>query len=94
MTADRPEPPPLTRDSWPEPPAMTEAGAVMTDVVLTTFRLNARLMEVAQDLAMAGGLTVVAGPRRRHRSAAHRRGGRSEHGDDPTRRPADCRPAG
>ena len=59
MTADRPEPPPLTRDSWPEPPAMTEAGAVMTDVVLTTFRLNARLMEVAQDLAMAGGLTAA-----------------------------------
>ena len=31
----------------------------MTDVVLATFRLNARLMEAAQDLAAHGGLTAA-----------------------------------
>ena len=31
----------------------------MTDVVLATFRLNARLMEAAQDLAAHGGITAA-----------------------------------
>ena len=47
------------RADWPEPPRLTEAGELLTDVVLTTFRLNARLMEVAQELAVAGGLTAA-----------------------------------
>src|SRR5664280_3563954 len=47
------------REDWPEPPRLTDAGAVLTDVVLTTFRLNARLMEIAQELAIAGDLTAA-----------------------------------
>jgi DNA-binding MarR family transcriptional regulator len=45
------------RESWPEPPPQTEAGALMTNIILTTFRLNARLLEVAQELAANGELT-------------------------------------
>lgn len=37
-----------SRDSWPEPVPHTEAGAALTDVVLTTIRLNARFLEAAQ----------------------------------------------
>lgn len=47
------------RETWPEPPPQTVAGEVMTDVIITTFRLNARLMEVAQEIATAGGLTAA-----------------------------------
>jgi DNA-binding MarR family transcriptional regulator len=47
------------REDWPEPPAATKAGEALTDVILTTFRLNARLMDAAQDLAVAGGLTAA-----------------------------------
>lgn len=47
------------REDWPEPPAQTEAGQLLTDVILTTFRLNGRLMEVAQERAVAGGLTAA-----------------------------------
>ncbi len=47
------------RKDWPEPPARTEAAEVLTDVILTTFRLNARLMDAAQVLAAAGGLTAA-----------------------------------
>jgi DNA-binding MarR family transcriptional regulator len=47
------------RDEWPEPPAATEAVRVLTDVILTTFRLNGRLMEAAQRLGAAGGLTAA-----------------------------------
>ena len=47
------------REEWPDPPPLTEAGEVLTDVILTTFRLNARLMEAAQDLAVEGGLTAA-----------------------------------
>jgi DNA-binding MarR family transcriptional regulator len=32
---------------------------VLTDLVITSFRLNARLMEVAQGMAAAGGLTAA-----------------------------------
>jgi DNA-binding MarR family transcriptional regulator len=47
------------REHWPEPPPHTEAGEVLTDLVIAVFRLNARLMEVAQDMAAEGGLTAA-----------------------------------
>ena len=47
------------RETWPEPAAQTEAGAVLTEVILTTFRLNARLLEAAQELAANGGITAA-----------------------------------
>jgi DNA-binding MarR family transcriptional regulator len=47
------------REEWPKPTKQSEGGAVLTDVVLATFRLNARLMEAAQDLAAHGGLTAA-----------------------------------
>ena len=45
----------------------------LTDLVVRTFRLNARLMEVAQELAGAGGLhrRLVAGTWRGRRRAAN-----------------------
>jgi DNA-binding MarR family transcriptional regulator len=47
------------RADWPSPPPQTEAGALLTEVVLATFRLNARVLEAAQELAAAGGLTAA-----------------------------------
>ena len=47
------------RETWPEPPLRTEAGALLTDVILMTFRLNGRLMEVAQQRAAAGDITAA-----------------------------------
>ncbi len=47
------------RESWPEPPPQTEAGALLTEVILSTFRLNARLLEAAQELAANGGITAA-----------------------------------
>lgn len=47
------------RTDWPATPPQTEAGALLTQVVLATFRLNARVLEAAQDLAAAGGLTAA-----------------------------------
>lgn len=47
------------RTEWPEPVPQTEAGAALTEVILTTFRLNARLLEVAQVLGANGGLTAA-----------------------------------
>jgi DNA-binding MarR family transcriptional regulator len=47
------------REAWPEPVPHTEAGAVLTEVILTTFRLNARLLEVCQGLAANGDLTAA-----------------------------------
>lgn len=55
-TAARTVPP---REQWPEPARQTEAGETLTEVILTTFRLNARLMEAAQGLAAAGGITAA-----------------------------------
>lgn len=46
-------------EEWPEPPPATEAGDVLTEVILTTFRLNARLLEAAQEMAQHGGLTAA-----------------------------------
>ena len=37
----------------------TEAGELLTEVVVTVFALNARLLEVAQELAVTGGLTAA-----------------------------------
>jgi DNA-binding MarR family transcriptional regulator len=47
------------RESWPEPPPQTETGVLLTEVILTTFRLNSRLLEAAQELAANGGLTAA-----------------------------------
>jgi DNA-binding MarR family transcriptional regulator len=47
------------RERWPDPPPRTAAGDLLTEVVLTTFRLNGRLMEVAQLLAAEGGITAA-----------------------------------
>lgn len=47
------------RDEWPEPRPASPAGEVLTDVILTTFRLNALLMDAAQGMAAAGGITAA-----------------------------------
>ena len=47
------------REAWPEPDPQSEAGALLTDVILTTFRLNGRLMEVAQQFAVEGEITAA-----------------------------------
>jgi DNA-binding MarR family transcriptional regulator len=47
------------RVEWPEPEPQSEAGTALTDVVLETFRLNGRLLEVAQGLAAEGGITAA-----------------------------------
>lgn len=47
------------RESWPDHPPVSATGAAMTDLVLETFRLNARLMEAAQRLAAQGGITAA-----------------------------------
>jgi DNA-binding MarR family transcriptional regulator len=47
------------RERWPEPVEATEAGELLTEVILTTFRLNGRLMEVAQERAQAGGISAA-----------------------------------
>jgi DNA-binding MarR family transcriptional regulator len=47
------------RRSWPEPAGHTTAGALLTDLVIATFRLNGQLLEVAQSLAAHGGLTAA-----------------------------------
>lgn len=47
------------REQWPEPPPRTKAGEVLTELIVAIFRLNGRLMEVAQDLSAEGGLTAA-----------------------------------
>lgn len=47
------------REDWPDPPPHTQAGEALTDVIIATFRLNGRLMDVAQQRARAGGLTAT-----------------------------------
>ena len=58
MTAGATEAVP-TRTAWPDAPPQTEAGALLTQVVLATFRLNARVLDAAQALAAAGGITAA-----------------------------------
>jgi DNA-binding MarR family transcriptional regulator len=47
------------REEWPDLPPHTEAGQLLTDLILTTFRLNGRLMDAAQEMAAEGGLTAA-----------------------------------
>ena len=47
------------RTEWPEPEPQTEAAATLTELILATLRLNARLMEAAQELAAAGEITAA-----------------------------------
>jgi DNA-binding MarR family transcriptional regulator len=47
------------RERWPEPPPQSEAAGLLTDFIITTFRLNGRLLEAAQQLAAEGGLTAA-----------------------------------
>jgi DNA-binding MarR family transcriptional regulator len=47
------------RERWPEPPPSSEAAGLLTELIITTFRLNGRLLEVAQQLAAEGGLTAA-----------------------------------
>lgn len=47
------------RADWPPAPPLSDAGAALTEMILETFRLNGRLMEVAQERAAAGGLTAA-----------------------------------
>ena len=47
------------RERWPEHPPVSEAGAELTELVLETFRLNARLMDAAQRLAAEGDITAA-----------------------------------
>jgi DNA-binding MarR family transcriptional regulator len=47
------------REDWPDLPPATEAGEVLTDLILTTFRLNGRLMDAAQGMAGKGGITAA-----------------------------------
>lgn len=47
------------REDWPDPEPSGDAGKALTDVILTTFRLNGRLMEAAQDMATEGELTAA-----------------------------------
>jgi DNA-binding MarR family transcriptional regulator len=48
-----------SREEWPEPPPRTEAGDALTDVIVATFQLDGRLMDVARRLARAGGITAT-----------------------------------
>jgi DNA-binding MarR family transcriptional regulator len=58
--AARPEPagvPP--RERWPEAIPHTDGGRLLTELVIATFRLNARFLEAAQGLADHGGITAA-----------------------------------
>ena len=59
MTDDRAAVDVPAREEWPQLDEQSPAGAVLTDVILATFRLNGRLMEAAQGLAAEGGLTAA-----------------------------------
>jgi DNA-binding MarR family transcriptional regulator len=47
------------REAWPAPPPRTTAGDLLSEAIVTTFRLNGRLLEAAQHLATQGGLTAA-----------------------------------
>jgi DNA-binding MarR family transcriptional regulator len=47
------------REDWPDPPPHTQAGEALTDVIIATFRLNGRLMDIARRRAQEGGLTAT-----------------------------------
>ena len=54
---DRPKVP--ARATWPQPQEHSEAASTLTELVIATFRLNGLLLEAAQGLAAAGGLTAA-----------------------------------
>ena len=41
------------------PPPQSPAGAALTELILLVFRLNGRLLEAAERMAAAGGLTAA-----------------------------------
>lgn len=47
------------RQDWPHAPPQTESGEALTDIIIATFRLNGRLMDIAQRRAREGGLTAT-----------------------------------
>jgi DNA-binding MarR family transcriptional regulator len=47
------------REAWPAAPARTAAGDLLTELIVTTFQLNGRLLEAGQQLATRGGLTAA-----------------------------------
>jgi DNA-binding MarR family transcriptional regulator len=47
------------REEWPKPPPASSAGQALTQIVIATFRLNALLMDAAQEMAAAGGITAA-----------------------------------
>lgn len=53
-----PADPPPPRDEWPEPAPASPQGVTLTQIVMATFQLNARLMDAAGRLAAAGGITA------------------------------------
>jgi DNA-binding MarR family transcriptional regulator len=42
-----------------QPPPQSEAGAALTQLILLVFRLNGRLLDAAERMAAAGGLTAA-----------------------------------
>ena len=47
------------REQWPQPEPTSDAASALIDVVITTFRLNGRLIEAAQAMAAEGELTAA-----------------------------------
>jgi DNA-binding MarR family transcriptional regulator len=47
------------REPWPEPLPHTEEGRLLTEVIVTTFRLNRSLLDVAEGLAADGEITAA-----------------------------------
>lgn len=47
------------REQWPAAPPHSREGQVLTELVLTVFRLNGRLLEAAQQMAAAGDITAA-----------------------------------
>jgi DNA-binding MarR family transcriptional regulator len=47
------------RKSWPEPLPHTEQGRLLTEAIVTTFRLNRALLDVAEGLAAEGEITAA-----------------------------------
>lgn len=55
----RPPQPVPPREQWPLPDSETDAGTALTELILTTFRLNGRLLDAAQHMAAEGELTAA-----------------------------------
>lgn len=48
-----------SRDEGLDPEPQTPAGASLTELIMTVFELNGRLMGVAEEFAAAGGITAT-----------------------------------